>query len=543
MNFLLNSHRFRWAVCQIHRLQRLPCEIRAIRSALATLPKTLDETYERTFLEISEDERFFVRQCLIWINFHSELYNNSIPCAVLLQALQVGDEEAGEPNDGPLFDEESLKEVCGCLITVSQGYGFNIYDYDSVLEAVPVISFAHYTVREFLDSERIATGTAVSFKLGEQVKLSTLRVVLSTALKFGNNNSSGLDDRINLDDGSHLCDDSDLCDYSDFGEPEHKRSVFEYLTAEFRSYCVATAFFSIAAYPEEIASQGNLRHMVFCLLDPSGGSTQLMIRFLNYCQHSFYLLSGNHGSLAEFNFWTLRWTAEPSSTTPRTKILLSLLLIVESFEGLAGALLECSEITPDWVHEPLQFRHELAVYDEEGVGGDFDIISVDFDGPMIEFFVQHNRDNRPYLRFFLDCGACLPNPNALLQTYVGFHKHSMVNECEGTCLLRRIIELGADPDCNAYTTTPLQIAVAQRDYNGADTLLGAGADPNQIGNPNGVRWCGTYRNYDDLEGLSPLFICQNEMGEFGSESEWQMLEALLVKYGARSFISTGMQDT
>jgi hypothetical protein len=458
---------------------------------------------------------------LTWINFHSELYNHSIPCAVLLQALQFGDEKGSEPNDGHFFDEESLREICGCLINVSLGSGFKIYKHENEFYEVPVVSFAHYTVREFLDSDRISTSAAAYFKLGEQVKLDTLKTVLLTALSFGTYDSSGLDDG------------SDLDDESDLSQLEY-RSAFEDLTGDFRSYCVVTAIFSIAVYPDKIASQQSLSRMTFRFLDPSGASTQPIMRFLNHCQDGFLLLSENNNLLAAFQLWTLVWTAEPNSTTAITMILFSILILTENFEGLVGELLHCSEDKLDWVHEPLQFQLELM--GEEGTDEELDFPCVDFNGSMIEFFAQEDQWEQRRLRFILDHGGTLPNPTALLYTYVGLHCHHVDGECKGTsCLLRRIIDLGADPNDNSYTTTPLQIAVAAWDYNGVETLLGAGADPNGIGDSSGTRWRGINRDYKDLEGLSALFICQNKLRQGHPESEQQMLEALLVRFGAKSF--------
>lgn len=42
------SPRFRWIVCQIDDLQRLKPDINVVTTALANLPRTLDETYERS---------------------------------------------------------------------------------------------------------------------------------------------------------------------------------------------------------------------------------------------------------------------------------------------------------------------------------------------------------------------------------------------------------------------------------------------------------------------------------------------------------------
>src|SRR2546421_4496669 len=82
-------NRFRWAVCQIDALQRLKCERHIVKNALENLPRTLDETYDRIFLRIPEEERLFVYHALQWISYDNEIWRGAaaIPCSILLQAV------------------------------------------------------------------------------------------------------------------------------------------------------------------------------------------------------------------------------------------------------------------------------------------------------------------------------------------------------------------------------------------------------------------------------------------------------------------------
>lgn len=469
----------------------------------------MDETYERIFLEISEDERLFVRRCLAWIGVHNELYDDGIPCAILLQALEFDAEEASKANDGHFYDEESLRDICGCLLHVSPGVGFKL-DFHAGL--VQVVSFAHYTVREFLESDRISTSAAAYFRLGDQANLETIRTVLLAALDFGTYNSSEAS-------GSDI---------------DHAIGDYAALTCDFRSYCAATAIFSIVVYPDQIASQTELSRLTLRFLNPSGTHGQSVVRFLRDCETHLGLLSEaeNDG----FRFWTLRWTAEPILIT---MLLFSILIIVDNFERLAGVLLQDFQENLGWIHARLEFEMVLLDHRDR-------FITTVFKGPMIEFFAQEsdslNWGIQRRVRFLLDHGGALPDPTALLVSYVGVHQHNVDGECRGTsCLLRRLLDLGADPNGNGYTITPLQRAVAAWDYVGVETLLRAGADPNGIGNSSGTRWCGIYDDdCEGFEGSSALFICQEELElskvhRVESESKRQMLEALLVKFGAESF--------
>ena len=64
---------FRWAVCQLDILRRLNHQSK-IRKAIKSLPKDMDETYERIFSYIADEEKEIVRHALNWVCFHDFLW-------------------------------------------------------------------------------------------------------------------------------------------------------------------------------------------------------------------------------------------------------------------------------------------------------------------------------------------------------------------------------------------------------------------------------------------------------------------------------------
>jgi hypothetical protein len=132
---------FRWAVCQLDILRRLKT-IKKIKEAIVSLPETLDETYERIFSCIHQDDRELVRHALRWICFHNAL-NSLIPLkpSMLVDTylMCAGDLQS---ESSVLVDVELLKDSCGCLLTFQPG------------QESESIDLAHYTVREFLESSR-----------------------------------------------------------------------------------------------------------------------------------------------------------------------------------------------------------------------------------------------------------------------------------------------------------------------------------------------------------------------------------------------------
>lgn len=158
-------------VCQIDALQRLRPESNIVEAALANLPKTLDETYERIFCSIPEEARLFVWQVLRWLSTYDAVNHpnrwpwlvndpaKGMPCPFLFRAieqtLQGGDSYDAMLVRGYAFGEELLRELSGCLITLTAR---------SASHHV-MVAFAHYTVVEFLEPPRVRPGAAAPFAL------------------------------------------------------------------------------------------------------------------------------------------------------------------------------------------------------------------------------------------------------------------------------------------------------------------------------------------------------------------------------------------
>jgi len=143
--------RFRWVHCQIETLSR--CFPPSIRRILDELPKTLDETYERTLLEIDAEKRTYAHrlfQCLVisirplHVKELSELFA-VLPDTELTSGFNIG----WRPED----PEEFILSACSTLVTIVDADG----DDDE-----KVVQFSHFSVREYLTSNRIANSAPVS---------------------------------------------------------------------------------------------------------------------------------------------------------------------------------------------------------------------------------------------------------------------------------------------------------------------------------------------------------------------------------------------
>jgi len=135
---------FRWVFCQLQILCH--CLPQSVRSILAELPETLDETYEHILHQIPKSNRVYAHRLLQCL-------------AVAVRPLRV--EELAEvlaikftgTGGVPILDEDlrwddqeqAVLSACSSLITI-------IEDMDS-----RVVQFSHFSVKEFLTSDRLAT--------------------------------------------------------------------------------------------------------------------------------------------------------------------------------------------------------------------------------------------------------------------------------------------------------------------------------------------------------------------------------------------------
>lgn len=146
---LTNHFRFRWAVCQIDVLQRLRNE-KDVKNALRHLPKTLDETYQRIFELLNPEDRHLVRSVLVYICANNLLRPVPISLQVLLEALEFG-------GNSVQSRFETLRDSCGCLISIT------------MFQTQQSVMLAHYTVKEYLFSERISNTSVSEFALGNNM--------------------------------------------------------------------------------------------------------------------------------------------------------------------------------------------------------------------------------------------------------------------------------------------------------------------------------------------------------------------------------------
>src|SRR5271156_966890 len=280
------QNRFRWAVCQIDALQRLKCERDVVKKALGNLPKTLDETYDRIFLTIPEEEQLFVHHALQWIHYHNELYDGEgIPCAVLLQGVGKSTAGLNANQNERFYDNDTLRELCGCLINITPEHSTNALRH--IRHATLAVSFAHYTVREYLDSTRISKSSAAYFTtFKENLKQDFMKIILSEA---------------------HHIEPNELWQWKAASNDFY--DVVDAVEGDFNGYCVVSALLSLRKWPCEISQQNTLCILATDLLDPSKPHSKILDAAAWHIETSMNYFS-NRGWYDEGHFWRVMWDPE-----------------------------------------------------------------------------------------------------------------------------------------------------------------------------------------------------------------------------------------
>jgi hypothetical protein len=198
------------------------------------LPKTLDETYERIFLSIPREAWSAVHHMFQWMWYHNELHIHKLTCAILLDAIQYILLSTKDPMADMNHNVGHLRELCGCLIRIEDDK----------------ISFAHYTVLEYLRSDRI-TNSATSF-----FTINPERVVLAYVPLTINRVQAEL---LHWTMPPNLAEDDKLWSNTD---PV--------------SYHATSVLLSIVTWAEEISRQDSIVALVVGFLDPTNNHFKLL---------------------------------------------------------------------------------------------------------------------------------------------------------------------------------------------------------------------------------------------------------------------------
>ena len=163
--------RFRWADCQLGELRKCVKQS-AVKKTLETLPPTLDETYTRILLSIDKVYRHDVARVLQFLVYSAEpLRIHELAEIVAFDSVNPGSPSFAAQNR--LREPQDILSLCSSLITVRM---HGLWDQR--------VQLSHYSVKEFLISERIRSGEAASFFLEHSSHAFLSQACLSYVMNF-----------------------------------------------------------------------------------------------------------------------------------------------------------------------------------------------------------------------------------------------------------------------------------------------------------------------------------------------------------------------
>ena len=156
--------------CQLDRLRR--CLSPRIRQALEELPETLDETYERTLLDIDEENWAYAHRLFQCIVVARRPLRVEELAEFLAFKSEVGD-LTFEGNWRPENPRDTVLSTCSSLIAIMN------------VDGSPEIQFSHFSVKEYLTSTRISIGRVSRYYIPlEQAHLVITQACLSFLLQL-----------------------------------------------------------------------------------------------------------------------------------------------------------------------------------------------------------------------------------------------------------------------------------------------------------------------------------------------------------------------
>ncbi|KAH9073597.1 hypothetical protein EDB83DRAFT_84335 [Lactarius deliciosus] len=138
---------FRWVFCQLETLRQ--CLPQSVRRTLNELPESLDETYERVMMEIKKANQVHAYRMLQCLTVAVRPLSVAELAEVLAFDFDAAKDGIPELNSNWRWEdhEQAVLSTCSSLIAVVPGQGS------------PIVQFSHFSVKEFLMSDRLAKST------------------------------------------------------------------------------------------------------------------------------------------------------------------------------------------------------------------------------------------------------------------------------------------------------------------------------------------------------------------------------------------------
>lgn len=170
--------RFQWVVCQLEVI--VTCgSIGKLNRALSSLPTSLDQTYERILLAIDQQQQQEAVTILNWLTCSARPLK--VKEVIEGVAMAAGD-GLHLDTDERLRDANELLAICSSLVRINYPASQPLLHNN---EDLAEIQLAHFSVKEYLTSNRIQNGASKVYAIREPVtNLSIARTCIAYLLQL-----------------------------------------------------------------------------------------------------------------------------------------------------------------------------------------------------------------------------------------------------------------------------------------------------------------------------------------------------------------------
>ncbi|KAF7521816.1 hypothetical protein PCG10_007913 [Penicillium crustosum] len=144
---------FRYVECQLLALRRVRIR-NELDKCLASLPRDLDETYERMLCGIDEE---YIEEARLILTLLC-VSNQPLTVKELVGALAIDLGKSSIDREGRSFSEDDPIDICLGLIEIT-------VDEEIHEEPTTIARIAHFSVQEYLESDRISQQSAAKFRI------------------------------------------------------------------------------------------------------------------------------------------------------------------------------------------------------------------------------------------------------------------------------------------------------------------------------------------------------------------------------------------
>lgn len=283
------------------------------------------------------------------------------------------------------------------------------------------MTFAHYSVREYLESNR------------------TLNAIFSHRTTGGGNPKDRLW-KITLSEAQRIEPRSFWKSKPDF---INELDVIRMVNSTFSVYCVVSAFLSLYLFLDQICQENTLKALAIDLLDPSMPHFPTMEDTAYVVAHKSSLIP-SHFILDQGFPCIVQWHPDTKTELKHLYDLLQMTGFGRDCLPLVETFLQGKDPKSLLPAQVCFSRHMWTLC------SDTETDMFTFKGSFIEVFAQLAVQSVDAFRFLIEVGAGLFDPSIALLLYIGGHSHWGEEDCNNFCPLQRLLEAGADPNIGGY---------------------------------------------------------------------------------------------